>query len=52
VTPPWLSFQIVALVVRRQLIDIFRFRQRATGDLLLPGGAARIAISEPRVSPV
>ena len=40
------------LVVRRQLIDIFRFRQRAIADLLLPGGVARIAIGEPRVSRV
>lgn len=39
-----------ALVVRRQLIDIFRFRQRAIADLLLPGGGASIAIGEPRVS--
>ena len=38
------------LLVRRQLIDIFRFRQRAIRDLLLLGGAARMAIGEPRVS--
>lgn len=38
-----------ALVVRRQLIGIFRFRQRAISDLLLPGGVARISITEPRV---
>jgi ligand-binding SRPBCC domain-containing protein len=38
-----------ARLVRRQLIDIFRFRQRAVADLLLPGGIARIAIGEPRV---
>jgi ligand-binding SRPBCC domain-containing protein len=39
-----------ALVVRRQLIGIFRFRQRAIADLLLPGGTARISTSDPRVS--
>jgi len=38
-----------ALVVRRQLIGIFRFRQRAIADLLLPGDLARISTSGPRV---
>jgi ligand-binding SRPBCC domain-containing protein len=38
-----------ALVVRRQLIGIFRFRQRAIADLLLPGGRGQIATGEPRV---
>jgi hypothetical protein len=38
-----------ALVVRRQLIGIFRFRQRSLADLLLPDGLARISTSEPRV---
>ena len=38
------------LIVRRQLIGIFRFRQRAIADLLLPGGLARISTIEPVVS--
>jgi len=38
-----------ALVVRRQLICIFRFRQRAIADLLPPGGPARISTTGPRV---
>jgi ligand-binding SRPBCC domain-containing protein len=38
------------LVVRRQLIGIFRFRQRAIAELLIPGGLARISTSGPRVS--
>jgi ligand-binding SRPBCC domain-containing protein len=38
-----------ALVVRRQLIGIFRFRQRAIAELLLPGGVARVSTSGPRV---
>jgi hypothetical protein len=37
------------LVVRRQLIGIFRIRQGATAELLLPGGLSRISIGELRV---
>jgi ligand-binding SRPBCC domain-containing protein len=38
-----------ALIVRRQLIAIFRFRQRAIAKLLVPGNPEAAVIGEPVV---